>query len=244
MEMSTKLKNTLEKLKAAGGARTNKDTDAKRFARSRALHRPRIEKIVKANHPSIPFYQLKPLELVIVCTSMMRGQVARTPHAAVTFDTTFNVGDSKMCMSIFVVQVPSLRNLFYPILYAIHESLHQDIYEQIFTEFFKIFGVFGKPGAFSGVTIEFADAIQVGYQKAWFKSSGQVMWSDLDDMKDAVWFRPLKFCAGAAFISCRIWLNLSNHLTRVFAKRTRRQLSMRRGKCWTRRKIRPKRRIN
>jgi len=74
---------------------------------------------------------------------------------------------------MFVVRSPTLDR-FFPVFYTLHRRLNADLYRCIFREFFKIFGLPGTTGGFSGVSIDFSDAILKGYALAALELKGVI----------------------------------------------------------------------
>lgn len=115
----------------------------------------------------VPTFEFSPSLLVIVCSPFQKSQITRTPGAAVSFDTTYNITADGIKLSMFVVKSPSLQGRFFPVMHCLHRSLDADVYQRIFTTFFSCFGMFGIEGnKFCGITFDFADAICEGYLTA------------------------------------------------------------------------------
>ena len=89
------------------------------------------------------------------------------------FDTTYNVTADGMKLTMFVVRSTSLQDRFFPVMHCLHRALDTDLYRRIFRAFFLCFGLLGSDGGFSGVTIDFADAISEGYAIACREVTGK-----------------------------------------------------------------------
>jgi len=112
---------------------------------------------------------LYPSLLIALTTPFLREQVRRTR----SFDTTYDISSDGLKLSMFVVSALSLEKRFVPFLACIHRRLDADLYRRIFYLFFSLFGLFGSlPTSFSGMTVDFADAIRSGYISAWVEYAG------------------------------------------------------------------------
>lgn len=127
-----------------------------------------LEAIVEKYGADVVEFSLQPSLLIILTTSFFRQQAQRTPGAPVSFDSTYNLTTDGLKLSMFVVSALSLEFRYVPFLACIHRAMDADVYRRIFIKFFSLFGRFGaQPVGFSGVTTDFADAIRVGYLRAW-----------------------------------------------------------------------------
>jgi len=162
LEKKTRIESAVKPTIAFEKPYSNAGTNRMREVRTKTDD---TEKISKIYGDSIRKWTIKPTLLIVICTPFQSHQLARTPNAPVSFDTTFNFTSSKLKLSTFVVQSNVLSKKFFPIMFAIHELVDADTYCEIFLNFFKIFGFFGNDG-FAGVTTDFADAIIIGFLTA------------------------------------------------------------------------------
>jgi hypothetical protein len=117
---------------------------------------------------------LAPQFLIVISTDFQRQQGARARGRGLVFDTTFNIGVDNLLLSTFVVRSASMRDMFFPVMYALHRAVDAAIYRSIFRALLRTFGIFGADQTFIGVSVDFADAIQAGYLLAWFEYAGRI----------------------------------------------------------------------
>ena len=151
-------------------------TVRKRQSKARSTTAQSVESLVAKLGEGVVEFSFKPSLLIILTTPFLRMQDYRTPGAAVSFDTTYNISSDGLKLSLFVVSSLTLDSRFVPFLACIHRRLDADLYRRIFLRFFALFGLFGSsPSSFAGLTADFADAIKSGYVAAWsehFTSTG------------------------------------------------------------------------
>ena len=124
-----------------------------------------VESRVEADKTNVLAYEFSPSLLIVICTPYQREQLNRTPTAAVTMDTTYNITSSGLKLTMFLIQSLTLVGRFYPIMHCLHRELNAETYKRMFLHFFRQFGLFG-PGGFTGLTIDYADAISSAYVSA------------------------------------------------------------------------------